>query len=143
MELFDVIKTIFKGDKEWSSVGRNDKVRNFFMINRIMSIQFPAQAHQFNHIKISPGPVVDWWHGAMSNRYSRSPQWIFTKTQKTNKTEVKSDSKDFPEAETFVRERFEISKREIQELKNFFPEKYSIWIEGISDQIKASIQKEN
>ena len=57
MELFDVIKTIFK-KKDWEDVGRNDKVRNFFMINRIMSIQWPIQANQFNHTKISPAPVV-------------------------------------------------------------------------------------
>ena len=59
MELFDIVKTIFKSDKDWKNVGRNDKVRNFFMINRIMSIQFPTQANQFNHTKILPRPVVD------------------------------------------------------------------------------------
>lgn len=141
MELFDVIKTIFKKGDSWEEVGKNDKVRNFFMINRIMSIQWPIQAHQFNHTKVSPAPVVDWWHGTMSNYYSKSPAWIFTKTKKKEgKEEKKIDFSDYEEAEAFVMKRFEISKREVADLKKFYPQKYESWIKEISSQIK-SIEK--
>ncbi len=137
MELFDVVKSIFK-KKDWDDVGKNDKVRNFFMINRIMSIRWPIQAHQFNHTKIFPSPVVDWWHGSMSNYYGKSPNWIFTKTKKKEGGEKKKiDFSDYTEAESFVMKRFEISKRELSELKNFFPEKYESWIKEISEQLKS------
>jgi hypothetical protein len=137
MELFDVIKKIFI-KKNWDDVGRNDKVRNFFMINRIMSIQWPIQAHQFNHTKVSPSPVVDWWHGTMSNYYGKSPAWIFTKTKKDPTKETKKiDFSAYEEAEEFVRKRFEISKREISDLKKFFPQKYEYWIKEISEQLKS------
>ena len=143
MELFDVIKNIFKGKKEWETVGKNDKVRNFFMINRIMSIQFPIQSNQFNHTKVSPAPVVNWWHDTLSPRYSsKSPSWIFTKTKKKETIDTKKpDQIDYSEAEEFIRSRFEISKREISELKKFYPEKYESWIKEISSQLK-SISKE-
>jgi hypothetical protein len=142
MDLFDVIKTIFKKGKSWDEVGKNDKVKNFFMINRILSIQWPVQANQFNHIKISPSPVVDWWHGTMSNYYSKSPSWIFTKTKKKEgKEEKKVDFSDYEEAEIFIMKRFEISKREISDMKRFYPKKYESWIKEISVQLK-SIEKD-
>ena len=47
MELFDVVKKIFeKKEAKWAEVAKVDKSRNFFMLNRIMSIQFPVQANQ-------------------------------------------------------------------------------------------------
>ena len=138
MELFDVIKKIFYR-KGWEDVSTNDKVRNFFMINRIMSIQWPIQAHQFNHTKIYPSPSVDWWHDNMSNRYTKPPQWIYTKTgKKESKKTSKIDFSSYVEAESFVKSVFEISNREIGDLKRFYPEKYESWIKEISEQIKTT-----
>lgn len=142
MDLFDVIKTLFKKGKAWEEVGNNDKVKNFFMINRIMSIQFPVQANQFNHTKIIPRPVIDWWHDTMSNYYSKTPPWIFTKTKKKEgKDEKKVDFSDYEETEKFVMKRFEVSKRELSELKKFYPQKYESWLKELDSQIK-SINKE-
>jgi len=138
MELFDIVKSIFKNDKEWSVVSRNDKVKNFFMINRIMSIEFPIQANQFNHTKISPRPVVDWWHGTLSKHYTRPPKWIFTKTKKSEVKESKvSDPQIDDDTEKFIMNKFEVSKRELAELKKFYPEKYKEWARSIQDQLKS------
>jgi hypothetical protein len=70
------------------------------MINRIMSINFPVQANQFNHLKINPSSSVDWWHGTLINLYTKPPYWIYTKTKKkeSQKTENK---KDYSEVEYF------------------------------------------
>ena len=142
MDLFDVIKTIFKKGKAWDEVGKNDKVKNFFMINRIMSVQFPIQANQFNHTKIIPRPVIDWWHDTMSNYYSKTPPWIFTKTKKKEgKDEKKVDFSDYEETEKFVMKRSEVSKRELFELKKFYPQKYESWLKELDSQLK-SINKE-
>lgn len=135
MELFDIIKTIFKSDKDWKNVGRNDKVRNFFMINRIMSIQFPVQANQFNHIRISQKPVIDWWHNTLSSYYSKQPPWIFTSTKKKPKINEPKIAEAYDQAELLVIEKYEISKREIADLKEFYPEKYQSWIKSINEQI--------
>lgn len=139
MELFDVIKTIFKKGKAWDEVGKNDKVKNFFMINRIMSIQFPLQANQFNHTKVLPRPVIDWWHDTMSNYYSKTPPWIFSKTRKKEgKDEKKLDLSGYEETEKFIIKRFEVSKRELSELKKFYPEKYESWLKELDSQIKTT-----
>ncbi len=139
MELFDVIKTIFKKGKAWDEVGKNDKVKNFFMINRIMSIQFPIQSNQFNHTKVSPRPVIDWWHDTMSNYFSKTPPWIFTKTKKREgKDEKKIDFSVFEDTEKFIMKRFEVSKRELLDLKKFYPKKYEDWLNELESQIQSS-----
>jgi hypothetical protein len=144
MELFDIIKVAFKKGQEWDKVSKNDKTRNFFMINRIFSINFPIQANQFNHTKVAPRPVVDWWHDTLSSHYSKSPSWIFTKTKKSESKKSKEfDWEKYSEAEAFVRSKFEISKREIAEMKKFFPDKYLVWIESIDVQYKSMTNKDN
>ncbi len=135
MQLFDIVKLIFSSkEKDWKSVGNNDKARNFFMINRIMSIQFPIQANQFNKLKVVPTHVVDWWHDTLSKRFSKPPVWLYTKTKKN--TAEKADSVETSEAvEEFIRSKFKVSKRDLADLKRFYPEKYSLWVKDVSDQI--------
>lgn len=135
MQLFDVIKLIFTTkEKEWRSVGKIDKSRNFFMINRIMSIQFPVQANQFNKLKVIPAPVVDWWHNTLSSRFSRPPQWLYTKTKKADSVK-KEENKNLEEIESFIRDRYSVTKRDLETLKTFYPEKYNLWVKDISEQI--------
>lgn len=139
MQLFDVIKLIFNNKpNEWKSVGKIDKSRNFFMINRIMSIQFPIQANQFNKLKIVPAPVVDWWHDTLSSRFSKPPTWLYTKTKK-NESIKEEEVKSSEYVESFIRDKYRISKRDIETIKRFYPEKYASWVSDISDQ--AGLQK--
>ena len=134
MQLFDIIKLIFNNkQKEWKSVGKIDKSRNFFMINRIMSIQFPVQANQFNKLKVVPAPVVDWWHDTLSVRFSKPPIWLYTKTKKSDTTKTE-EAKTSELTESFIRDKYMISKRDIETIKKFYPDKYSLWISDISDQ---------
>ena len=122
MQLFDVIKLIFNNKpNEWKSVGKIDKSRNFFMINRIMSIQFPIQANQFNKLKIVPAPVVDWWHDTLSSRFSKPPTWLYTKTKK-NESIKEEEVKSSEYVESFIRDKYRISKRDIETIKRFYPE---------------------
>lgn len=140
MELFDIIKTIFKSDSEWNKVSNSDKNRNYFMINRIMAIHFPIQADQFNRLKINPYPVVDWWHRTLSKSYNRVPTWIYTKTNKPKviKKVVNKTFEDFEEVEFFIRDKFSVSKRELMELREFFPVEYDNWLSSIRDQLKTT-----
>lgn len=141
MELFDVIKKIFtQNERDWKSVGRNDKARNFFMINRIMAIQYPIQANQFNKLKINPSFVVDWWHNTLSQRYSKSPGWIFTKTKKNQKSQNKEETID-SEIEDFIRSKFEVSKRDLFYLNTFYPDRYKDWTRDIAEQLGLKIKE--
>jgi hypothetical protein len=48
---------------------------------------------------------------------------------------------DYEETEKFIMKRFEVSKRELFELKKFYPQKYESWLKELDSQIK-SINKE-
>jgi len=135
MQLFDLVKLIFTNkQKEWKSVGKIDKSRNFFMVNRIMSIQFPVQANQFNKLKIVPSPVVDWWHDTLSKRFSRPPVWLYTKTNKKESVK-KGELKNLEDVECFIRDKYNVSKRDLETLKTFYPDRYNIWVKDVSEQI--------
>lgn len=140
MQLFDIVKNIFSTNtKTWKSVGKIDKSRNFFMINRIMSIQFPIQANQFNKLKVNPPLVVDWWRDTLSHRFSKPPTWIYTKTKKADKVEKDDSVKDYPEIESFVREKYKVTKRDLAQIREFYPDKYQRWIVDVGEQV--GIQK--
>ena len=51
------------------------------------------------------------------------------------------DFSDYEETEKFIMKRFEVSKRELFELKKFYPQKYESWLKELDSQIK-SINKE-
>jgi hypothetical protein len=134
MQLFDIVKNIFStNDKNWKSVGRIDKSRNFFMVNRIMSIQFPIQANQFNKLKVTPAPVVDWWRDTLSHRFSKPPVWIYTKTKKVEKQE-ETQIKESPEVEAFIRDKYKITRRDLLQIKEFYPDRYQAWLSDIAEQ---------
>ena len=136
MELFDIVKNIFsKNQRSWDSVGKNDKVRNFFMINRIMAIQFPVQANQFNKMRVTPHFVVDWWRNTLSNRFSKPPSWIYIKTLKKEAVGKKTKSSDYSEIENFICDRYKISRRDLSQIKEFYPDKYNDWMIDVSDQL--------
>lgn len=123
---FEIIKNFFSPG--WDKINSRDKARNFFMINRTCSIQFPLQANMFNNIKIQPEGVVDWWKVFLSHKYRTQPSWVWTKTIKK---EGKKKTEHKEEIINFIKEKYEISEREIQELQDFFPQKFQSFYKDI------------
>lgn len=117
---FDILKAFHT--KDWEKVKDRDKARNFFMINRLCSIAYPLQANSFNHIKIQPDKAVDFWKLFISYQNKKTPQWVWTKTVKSEKEKDNSKYKD--EILEFIKNKHQISNREIQELIDFFPSKF-------------------
>lgn len=142
MQLFDIVKLIFSNkESEWRTVSKNDKTKNFFMINRIMAINFPVQSNQFNKLKVIPAPVVDWWHDTLSPRFTRTPQWVYTKTNKSGSGKSSDKTKDFREVEEFIRNKFSVSSRDLKNLQKFYPDRYNSWLEDVAEQ--TGIQTKN
>jgi hypothetical protein len=118
---FDIIKSFHS--KNWDKISDRDKARNLFMINRTCSIAYPLQANSFNNIKINPEKVVDFWKIFVTHKHKNTPSWIWTKTLKKEKAKEKKEYKE--EILIFIKEKYEISNREIEDLKRFFPEKFN------------------
>ena len=105
-----------------------------------MSIQFPIQANQFNKLQVNPPLVVDWWRDTLSHRFSKPPTWIYTKTKKADKVEKDDSVKDYPEIESFIREKYKVTKRDLAQIREFYPDKYQRWIVDVGEQV--GIQKQ-
>lgn len=129
MELFDILKAFFN-KKNWEDVSNHDKARNFFMINRIMGIAFPLQANAFNSTKIDPVSVVNYWKETLNTKYKAPPGWFFTATQKKEKSKHFSPEEEVSE---FIKSRYEISNREIQDLGKYFPKEFKEFSKSIKD----------
>jgi len=93
MDLFDLIKKIFDRGSKWDSIKAYDKSKNFFMVNRFMSINFPMQANLFNNRHIVSSTAVDSWKDVLNRLFTKPPSWMYTKTKKKETT----GSKKHPE----------------------------------------------
>lgn len=124
---FDIIKAFHTS--EWQKISERDKARNLFMINRICSIAYPLQANSFNNIKINPENVVNFWKILVTHQNKKTPSWIWTKTIKGDKVKEKKEYKE--EILEFIKEKYQISNREIEELRDFFPSKFHTFYKEI------------
>ena len=137
IQLFDYLKLVFsKNEKEWNELKDTDKSRNFFMLNRFMSIQFPVQASFLCHYKIDPVSVSDYWHRKMSAKFSSTPKWIYAKTVKKKDQEKKLD---LPSTEMirWYCEKNEISRKEFDQHVTFFSDKFLSEIKDLEKILKA------
>lgn len=128
---YDIMKSFFS-DKEWGEIDKIEKSKNFFIINRTMSIAFPLQANAFNHTKIDPVSVVNYWRETLVRMYNSPPGWFFTSSNKKEKAKkyVPSD-----EVSLFIREKYEISEREVKELLEYYPSDFKKFCDSIKDLI--------
>ena len=58
---FDIIKLMFTDKESFDNLSDYMLSKHFFMINRIMAIQFPLQAQCFNKLNINEAQVIRSW----------------------------------------------------------------------------------
>jgi hypothetical protein len=105
MDLFDLMKQIFDRNSKWDSIKTYDKSKNFFMVNRFMSINFPMQANLFNNRHINSSSAVDSWKDVLNRLFTKPPSWMYTKTKKKDQ----HGSKKHPDKAT-VQEWMKLNK---------------------------------
>lgn len=93
MELFDTLAIMFESPHRWGEISNYDKRKHFFMINRMMSIQYPLHANMLQNLKVNQIDVVNFWFSFISKQYNRKPSWLYTKTNKKKKTTAPKKSK--------------------------------------------------
>tara|TARA_B100000513_G_scaffold31764_1_gene12248 strand:- start:574 stop:999 length:426 start_codon:yes stop_codon:yes gene_type:complete len=134
-KLFDFIKIMFTNPKHYSKIKQLNKKRHHFMVNRFMSIKFPANAQLFNINGINGANVIDSWQ-KVTSRFNKVPFWIYTKT-KSSKKNIKDKYQPSEEALRLYMEKNEIGKREIEELKQFNKEQFYSDLKKLENQIKV------
>lgn len=123
MELFDINKKVFE-QQNWNEVSNVDKRKNFFLLNRFFSIQYPLQANILQHLRISQVGVIDFWHSFLSSIYkNKVPFWIFTKGIKKSE---KAKTKTINISNEIINEYCKLNKIEYKSMQDyieFYPEK--------------------
>jgi len=102
MELFDILNCMFKDPELYKEVSKSDKKKNFFMINRRLSIAHPMQASVLNILKINQEEAVDVWQRFLIKQYGgKLPGWMFIKgikkVKEAEEKKVSISSKDIVE----------------------------------------------
>ncbi len=121
MNLFEFIKVLFSDPYKWKSITNGDKKKNHFMVNRMMSINYPLHAQAFNHLKIDPVSTINFWQQFMSNIYNRVPFWIYTKGAKKHK-EAREKKLDIKETTIKKYSKFySLDVKSVRDAINFFP----------------------
>lgn len=115
--LFDFLTIIFEKQNEYKNVGNNLKQRHFFMLNRLMSIQYPQFANVLNYNGINTLYGTEMW-ARFGRNFKKRPAFLYTKTNKSDKEKkVKLDID--PEHLQKYMELKSLSKREVDELIEF------------------------
>lgn len=125
MQLFDYTKILFsRNEEEWKKISDSEKNRNFFMLNRFMSIKFPYQVHMLSRIRVSAPAVSDYWHRTMSSLHNGQPNWIYAKTKKKDESKKALSYYPVPSMVRWICEKEEISMRDFDERVSLLGEEY-------------------
>ena len=102
---FDIIKMMFTDVASFNNLSNLILSKNFFMINRILSIMFPMQAQCFNNLNINQAEVIRTWQrfATVKLGYGRVPGFVYTKgakaSQEQNKTEIEVNNQNWCKSE--------------------------------------------
>ena len=124
MSPFDLIKIMIESPNEYSKVTSKDKKKNFFIINRRLSISFPFQAQALQHMRINDIAVIDFWQLFLSKQYNKVPYWLYIKGVKKSK-EIIEKNNNIKEADlvsyaTF----FNYDIKSVREVASIYPEEF-------------------
>jgi hypothetical protein len=84
-ELIDVFKALVS-KSEWSKITDDDKIKNFFIINRYMSKKYHERAQLLNLKTIDKVSALDLWHHFIKDK--PYPNWFWSKGEKAEKSEI-------------------------------------------------------
>ncbi|WQJ53290.1 MAG: hypothetical protein [Wendovervirus sonii] len=118
---FDIIKMMFTDTAAFDNLPKSVLEKNFFMINRVMSIQFPLQAECFNHLSINQASVIKAWRQFAISKlgYGKMPSFIFTKTVKAEQAELQIDDISKELKENYCK-HFNISLKDFNDMMEMF-----------------------
>ena len=140
MQLFDLVRVMFTNPKKYIEIKNSDKAKNHFMIQRFMSINYPAQAQQLNRNGINGVGVIDTWQ-FITSRFKRVPGWIYTKTKKTKKQQAKEFTYS-PELVDLYISKNESSKKDFDILTKLYPSEMQSYFTKLRKQYDTYVRNE-
>jgi hypothetical protein len=122
MDYFEFIDSLFS-KRLYEKVDKATKQKNFFILNRFLSNQYPIQVNDVNNLmgisKENCHYIVDHWARFLQTKYTAKPQWAWVKT--TPSAQIKSGLSKFGKE---VIEEYRIATgltaRDIDSISKFF-----------------------
>lgn len=154
---FDIINMMFTRPKDFSALSNYELDKNFFMINRVLSIKYPLQGQWFNNLYINKPEVIKCWKAFMDKyeHTNRVPGFVYTKgakkTTEDNIEEItikKQDKIDYAQ-------KYHLSLKDVDDIIKFKPKEFEEQIKLLDElrhfadtaiqmtKIKKEKQKEN
>ena len=120
---YDIIQMMFTKQDQFDKLTDVILDKNFFIINRALSIKYPLQGSLFNSIHINRAQVIKSWRNFIVSKegYGKVPYFIYTKgAKKTSETvSKKTDNLDKESINEYCK-RYHISLKDFNSLKQFF-----------------------
>ncbi len=127
-----ILDCMFKDKREYNTVTRKEKDRNFFMINRRMSIKYPVQAFKLAFNNINKEYAIDCWYMITKRFNGVKPGWMYTKTEKEKIQKIKYSDL----AKNFYMKTNEIDEKTFQKALEFEPKKMQDILIKLDKQLK-------
>ena len=141
--LFDYINMLFQQPKKFTELPPYTKGKNFFMMQRFFSINYPIQAQMLNHVKINGAEACQYWCDTLSRMYNRTPVWIYS-TLKGTKKAKQEKKKELVVEETTIAEyckRTMRARKEIEDAMKYFPDEMTQELKEFEQMLKGSTLK--
>ncbi len=137
---FDIIKMMFTDVESFNKLSNLILTKNFFMINRILSIMFPMQAQCFNNVEINQAEVIRTWQRFVTAKmgYGRVPGFVYTKGAKATQELNKLDDISKEDKESYCK-HYQISLRDFDDMLYFTHDSV---IEHFNNFVKINSQSE-
>jgi len=137
---FDIIKMMFTDVNAFNNLSNIILAKNFFMINRILSIMFPMQAQCFNNVEINQAEVIRTWQRFVTAKmgYGRVPGFVYTKGAKATQELNKLDDISKENKESYCK-HYQISLRDFDDMLYFTHDSV---IEHFNNFVKINSQSE-
>lgn len=84
--LLALTNAMLRTKDHWHWVSDEQKIKWFFIINRMFSKKFPQQAQLLNLKSIDKVSAMNLWWGFMCDK--PYPSWLWTKTEKIQKSDL-------------------------------------------------------
>jgi hypothetical protein len=142
--LFDILRFMFTDMNKLKEVPKNLLDRNFFMINRILGIQYPMQAQIFQTGKVNNIEVVYCWADYLQKSigYLRVPGFVFTKGVQRSKDEVESKKKVPESLIKSYANYYKLSIKDIHSALYFYPDLMESEIKNFEKFLNGEVVKQ-
>lgn len=125
MNFKEIVDRIFIHKDRYAEITDEDKIANFFIINRKLSIGFPEIAAKFNHKNIDKASAIDLWNQHFKNTY-RIPDWYWPPKNRVKPTKNKKGNYDL------IKERDELKDFEMDFLEKYYEKDLKLEMKKLS-----------